>query len=125
MTTPPASRSVVIAAIIAVLAFATAAVLFVQGDTSLQRLGLLFGLFGVVVPTLLSVVKADAAAKSTDVASQIALALNGGFEARVRHSARQVRDETPGTPRTDAHAESDAQIAASVLAAGEGGGSPA
>jgi hypothetical protein len=121
-TTPAPSRSVIVVAIIAIAAFATGAVMFIQGDSSLQRLGLLFGLFGALLPGLLGALKADAAAKSTDTTSSIAQALNGGFEARVRHSARQVRDEQPGTMLADTHAAADAETAAALTASAEGKG---
>lgn len=56
----------VVAAIVAVLAFATAAVLFIQGDAAMERLALLFALFGVVVPALIGALRSDQAAVQTN-----------------------------------------------------------
>jgi hypothetical protein len=77
------SNPVVIGAIVAVALLATAAALFIAGDTSLQRLGLLFALLGTATTGLLASLRSDHAAQQTSVTSDIATALNGDFEARV------------------------------------------
>lgn len=84
------SRLALIGTIVAFGAFATAAVLFVQtGNDSLQRLALLFGLFGVTVPSVIGVLKADRAETQTGVASNIAQALNGDFDRRVQDAVQR------------------------------------
>lgn len=73
MTTTP-SKSAVIAALVAIAAFSTAAVLFVAGDAALQRLGLLFAVFGLMIPGLVGALRSDQAATQT----------NGGLDARIQ-----------------------------------------
>jgi hypothetical protein len=80
-------------------AFALAAVLFVA-DTgaATERLGLVFALFGTIVAGLLSALRSDAAATSTNSSSAIASALNGQFDSRVRNAIRTVNSEPTATP---------------------------
>jgi hypothetical protein len=102
---PPVTTSgaVIVAGIVAIAAFGTAAVLFVNGDTALQRLGILFALFGLVVPTLVSSLRSDHAAQQTSTTSDIASALNGDFDLRVagaldRVMANRSRSDRIGDP---------------------------
>jgi hypothetical protein len=92
-------RTVIVGGIVAIMALVTAAVLFTSGDASLERLGLLAGLVGPTLIGLLALLRADAAAKSTDATSGIAAALNGNFDARVRNAIRAVTREHDSTPR--------------------------
>ena len=87
------SRLALIGGLVAILAFATAAVLFVSGTDSLQRLALLFGLFGIAVPSVIGLLKSDESAQSTNATSNIATALNGAFDARVRNAVRVVTSD--------------------------------
>jgi hypothetical protein len=112
------SRSgiVIIGALVAIVAFALAAILFVgDNDAAQQRLGLFFGLVGTVTVSLIGLARADAAAKSTDAVSGIAQALNGGFEARVRHANRETAAES-GTRQDVNRAEADAVTSARLSA---------
>lgn len=84
-----------IAGAVAIAAFATAAVLFTSpGPESLQRLGLLFALLGVMAPAILGALKAGEAAVNT----------NGKLDARIEaavhraNAARRNGDE-PMTPQ--------------------------
>ncbi len=104
------SRVAVLTAIVAVVGFAVAAVLFVSGNAATERLGLLFALLGTVIPALVAALRSDQAAASTNTTSSIAQALNGGFEARVRHSIRAVANET-GTKADAIQAAADASTA--------------
>jgi hypothetical protein len=97
MSTVP-SRIALIGVLVAVFAFATAAILFVTGTDSLQRLALLFGLFGVSMPAILALLKADQSAQATSSTSAIANSLNGAFDQRVRNAIRDVNAEAPGQP---------------------------
>jgi hypothetical protein len=108
------SRVAIIGALVSLSAFALAAVLFVA-DTSAatQRLAMLFALLGTIVAGLISALRSDAAANSTNATSSIAQALNGGFDGRVRHAIRQVRDET-GSTAMAARAAADAATAAAL-----------
>lgn len=92
------SRMAIVAALVAFGAFALAAVLFISGEAAAERLGLLFGLFGTIVVALIGALRADAAAKSTDVASSIGTALNGSFDARVRNANRVTSAEPADAP---------------------------
>lgn len=96
MTPPPGlSRVALIGALVAVLSLATAAVLFIGSDDSaMQRLALLFGLFGIALPGIVSLIKADQAAAQTDVTSNIARSLNGQFDARVQTAAQRANEAT-------------------------------
>lgn len=90
---PPYSRSVLIGGIVALCLFGTAAVLFVQGGDSLQRLALLFGMIGAAVTAFLAMLKADLSATQT----------NGGLDARIQagvHRALAARrqGDPPLTP---------------------------
>ena len=96
---PQISRVAIIGSLVSISAFALAAVLFVA-DTgaATERLGLVFALFGTIVAGLLSALRSDAAATSTNASSNIATALNGAFDARVRNAMRAVAAEPPATP---------------------------
>ena len=96
---PQLSRVAIIGSLVSIGAFALAAVLFVA-DTgaATERLGLVFALFGTIVAGLLSALRSDAAATSTNSTSAIANALNGAFDARVRNAIRTVTAEPPATP---------------------------
>lgn len=93
-----------VGALVAIAAFGTAAVLFVaSGDESIQRLGLLFALFGVMVPAIISVLKTDRTEAQTVSVGNIAKALNGQFEERVegavqRGNAATAAGATPPPP---------------------------
>jgi hypothetical protein len=103
------STLALIGALVAIAAFATGAVLFISDtDETTQRLGILFALFGAIVTGIISALKSDAAAKSTDSVSAIAQALNGGFEARVRNANRDTAAET-GSRQDINRAEADAE----------------
>ena len=93
------SRLAIIGALVTFGAFGLAAVLFMSetGPTT-ERLGLLFALFGTIVAALIGALRADQAATSTGAASNIAQALNGNFDARVRNAARVVAAEPNNTP---------------------------
>jgi hypothetical protein len=93
------SRLAIIGALVVFGAFGLAAVLLIS-DTgaATERLGLLFALFGTIVAALIGALRADQAATSTGAASNIAQALNGNFDARVRNAARVVAAEPNNTP---------------------------
>jgi hypothetical protein len=91
------SRLALIGALVSVLAFALAAVLFVTGADALQRLALLFGLFGIAVPAILALLRSDEATTATNATSNIASALNGAFDQRVRNAVRTVITEGRNT----------------------------
>jgi hypothetical protein len=93
------SRIAIIGALVVFGAFGLAATLFIA-DTSAsgERLGLLFALFGTIVAALIGALRADQAASSTGASSNIAQALNGNFDARVRNAARAVAAEPSNTP---------------------------
>lgn len=68
------SAGVILGGLVALIGFATAAVLLASdSDASTGRVALLFGLFGVVVPVLLASLKSDQAATQT----------NGTLDARI------------------------------------------
>ena len=93
------SRLAIIGALVVFGAFGLAAVLFMsETGPATERLGLLFALFGTIVAALIGALRADQAANSTGVASNIAQALNGNFDARVRNAARVVAAEPTNTP---------------------------
>src|ERR1035437_10830984 len=93
------SRIAIIGALVSISAFALAAVLFVvDSGAATERLGLLFALFGTIVAGLLAALRSDAAAVSTNTSSNIATALNGAFDARVRNAIRMVNTEPTATP---------------------------
>jgi len=94
------SRLAIIGGLISIAAFATAGVMFVtSGDESIQRLGLLFALFGAIVTGLISALRSDQSASNTDKTSGIATALDGALELRVRNAVRDVRNEDPTSAR--------------------------
>jgi hypothetical protein len=67
------------------------------------------------IPAVIAARYAYKASKSTDSVSSIAQSLNGGFEARVRHSVREVNRET-GTQHDVERAALDAKTAAQLSA---------
>jgi len=75
----------IVGGLTAIVAFALAAVLFIQpGPESSQRLGLFFGMVGVVITTLVGMLRSDQAAKQT----------NGSLDARIQagvHRAMNAR----------------------------------
>jgi len=93
------SRLAIIGALVTFGAFGLAAVLFMsETGPATERLGLLFALFGTIVAALISALRSDQAATSTNASSNIATALNGNFDARVRNAARVVAAEPAETP---------------------------
>jgi hypothetical protein len=70
---PSSSVLVIVGALVAFGAFATAAVLFINGDGATERLGLLFAMFGTIVAALIAALRSDHAAKL----------LNGGLDDRI------------------------------------------
>lgn len=93
------SRLAIIGALVVFGAFGLAAVLFMsETGPATERLGLLFALFGTIVAALIGALRADQAATSTSASSDIATALNGNFDARVRNAARVVAAEPAATP---------------------------
>jgi hypothetical protein len=107
------SRIVLVAALVAISAMGVAAALLLTGDAALERLGIVIAFLGTIVAILGTALRADAAAISTDKTSSIAQALNGGFEARVRHANRETAAET-GTRQDANRAEADARTAAAL-----------
>lgn len=107
---PGVSPVVIVGGLVAIAALATAAILFVNGDASVERLGLLFAMFGLMVPNLIAALRADHAATQTAASSNIATALNGEFEQRVAYAVDRVptarshndRAADPNTPRNGA-----------------------
>lgn len=87
-----------VAALVAIAGFLTAAVLFVNGDGSLEKLGVLSAFLTTIALALIAALRSDAAAKSTSAASDIAQALNGSFDARVRNANRVTAAEMPAAP---------------------------
>jgi hypothetical protein len=112
---PKLSTPFIVGGLTAMIAFALAAVLFIQGDAAQERIGLFLALVGTVVAALISALRSDQAATSTNNVSSIAQALNGGFEARVRHATREVVAET-GTPADHVRAANDAKTSAALSA---------
>lgn len=104
---PGVSPAVIVGGLVAIAALATAAILFVSGDASVERLGLLFAMFGLMIPNLIAALRADHAATQTAASSNIATALNGEFEQRVAFAVDRVlaarshndRAADPNTPR--------------------------
>lgn len=92
------SRLALVGALVAAMLFAFAAVLFISGDAAVERLALLFGLLGIAVPAIIGLLKADASASSTAATSNIATALDGAFDSRVRNAMRTVAIEPVTTP---------------------------
>jgi hypothetical protein len=93
------SRFAIVGALVSIAAFGTAAVLFMAtNDAATQRLAMLFALFGSIVAGLIGALRSDAAARATDSTSNIAAALDGAFDQRVRNAVRTVATEPIETP---------------------------
>jgi len=100
------NRLPILAALVMLSGFATAAVMFVNGDNALERVGLLVALLTTGVLSLTSLLKSDESARNTDSGSRLLRTLNGGLEKRMKAAVRDVRDE-PGdslTPEGDREA---------------------
>jgi predicted cobalt transporter CbtA len=88
------STGIVIAAIVALVAFALAGLLLIPtGSESTYRLGLLFGIIGTAVAAFVGMLKAGQAASNT----------NGKLDARIeagvhRAMAARRRGDEPATP---------------------------
>lgn len=78
------SASVIIGAIVAFGLMSTAAVLFVSGDASTERIGLLFAALAPMTLALVAALRADHAAKQTAPSGDIAQRLNGGLDERIQ-----------------------------------------
>jgi hypothetical protein len=93
------STSVIVAALVAFGAFATAAVLFVAGDAATERLGLLFALFGTIVAALIAALRSDHAATQTNggLDRRIEDAVTAAMRAR-RSTDRVIVTEEPAKP---------------------------
>lgn len=74
----------IVGGLTAVCLFALAAILFVApSEESMQRLGLFFGMIGVVITTLVGMLRSDQAAKQT----------NGSLDARIQTAVRNANKE--------------------------------
>lgn len=81
----PFSGLAIIGALVALVAFALAAVLFIaEGSAATERLGLFFALLGTVVAGLIATLRADQAATQTNgkLDSRIAEAVAAALESR-------------------------------------------
>jgi hypothetical protein len=74
------SIAVIVGGLVAIAALATAAVLFVSGDQSLERLAVLVAVFGSIVPGLVASLKADQASTQT----------NGNLDERIERAVGKV-----------------------------------
>jgi len=81
----PISRIAIVGALVALVAFGLAAILFVaDGTAATERLGLFFALVGTVVAGLIAVLRADQAATQTNgtLDTRIAEAVAAAMESR-------------------------------------------
>ncbi len=75
---------VIVGAIVAIVCLGLAAVLFLaEGSEATNRLALFFGLIGIVVPSLLALLKSSQAAANT----------NGSLDARIREGVHEALNE--------------------------------
>ena len=87
------TRIAVLGSLVLLSGFATAAVMFIEGDEALTRIGLLLALLSTGVLSLTSLLKAEEGARNTDSGSRLLRSLNGGLERRMKAAVRDVRDE--------------------------------
>lgn len=120
MRRPPTSPVTAIAALVAIVAIVAAAILFSTGEDSLERLAVLVGVVGLVIPSIAATLRSDQAATSSHQAAEqtngsldqrIAEAVAAALQARRRSDTVQVvhterRDPAPALdPLGDGSAE--------------------
>lgn len=102
------STVVIVAALIAFAALATGAIMFISGDQAMEKIGVLFALFGTIIPTLVAALRSDQAASRADrtvqqtngnLDSRIANAVAAALQAR-RATDHVLIDQTP-RPETE------------------------
>lgn len=98
----PTSGQTVAIALVAIVAIVAAAVLFVSGDNVLERLGVLVGIAGLVIPLVASLVKADQAAASSHRAAE---QTNGSLDARIAAAVAEALQARRVTDRVVVHEE--------------------
>lgn len=76
----PTSSLTITAALVSIVAIVAAAVLFASGDDSLERLAVLVGVVGLVLPSLTGALRSDQAATSSHRAAE---QTNGSLDARI------------------------------------------
>lgn len=80
MKRAPTTTTTVVAALVAIVAIVAAAALFTTGDASLERLAVLVGVVGLVIPSLTALLKSDQAASSSHQAAE---QTNGSLDQRI------------------------------------------
>lgn len=88
--TPPATLT----ALVAIVAIVAAATLFATGDQVLERLAVLVGVVGLVLPSMTALLRSDQAATSSHQAAE---QTNGSLDARIAEAvaaALQARRAT-------------------------------
>lgn len=91
---PATSNTSAIAALVAIVAVVAAAVLYISGDTALERLAVLVGVVGLVIPSIAATLRADQAASSSHQAAE---QTNGSLDQRIADAvaaALQARRST-------------------------------
>lgn len=94
MKRAPTSSSTVVVALVAIVAIVAAAALFATGDQALERLAVLIGVVGLVLPSLTATLRADQAASSSHQAAE---QTNGSLDTRIAEAvaaALQARRAT-------------------------------
>lgn len=95
---PNLTTLAVVGAIVAVLAILAGAILLVSGDAQLEKLGILAAAVGLVLPGLVSLVRADQAATATNgtlhASNQLAEAFRAELPASVATAVIQAQANT-------------------------------
>ena len=80
MKRPPSSTTATLTALVAIVLIVAAAVLFASGEQALERLAVLVGVVGLILPSVTALLRSDQAASS---AHQAAEQTNGSLDARI------------------------------------------
>ena len=97
------SSLAIIAALVGLVAFGLAGVLFVQGDAATERLGLLFALIGTVTTALVALLRADQAKTQTDGTLTAVTAQAEAFRQRLpAHEQKAALDDVELQKATEA-----------------------
>lgn len=96
MKRAPTSYTTSVAALVAIVAIVAAAALFATGDDSLERLAVLVGVVGLVLPSLTASLRSDQAATSSHQAAE---QTNGNLDRRIAEAVAEALQARRATDR--------------------------
>ena len=102
MKRPPSSTTATLTALVAIVLIVAAAVLFASGEQALERLAVLVGVVGLILPSVTALLRSDQAAEQTNGSLDARIAEAGAAALQARRRSDQVQvvhsDPRPAEP---------------------------